>query len=385
MLLAISAGWFLSLGMQMTYPMLLPHIREAYGLDLTTAGLLLSVLFLAYGTGQLPGGLLADRVGEGNIMVVSTLLAAATLALVVIANSVPMLFVATALFGLGTALFAVARFTALADLFPDQLGAATGVTLAAGDVGNSLLPPLAGFVAIALIWQFSFGIAIPLFLLVSVALWATVPARTSGSTSAVDTLSLENASYVLGGLRQRSIVYGTTIMVLYSSIWQTFAGFYPTYLIEIKGIDPTRAGILFGLYFALGVVLKPIAGGAYDRFSTRRTLMALISIGGVTLAILPFVEGFWPLALTTVFVSALLGIGTIMLSYLTAALPDDMRGTGLGSIRTTYRTASSVSPVLFGIAADRGFFNEAFFALAVLACLILLLITRIPEESVVLS
>lgn len=42
---AIAAGWFLSLGVRMVYPVLLPHIRTAYGLDLVMAGLLLTVLW----------------------------------------------------------------------------------------------------------------------------------------------------------------------------------------------------------------------------------------------------------------------------------------------------------------------------------------------------
>lgn len=44
------------MGVRMIYPVLLPRIRTAYDLDLTTAGFLLTVLFLAYALGQLPGG-----------------------------------------------------------------------------------------------------------------------------------------------------------------------------------------------------------------------------------------------------------------------------------------------------------------------------------------
>jgi len=62
-LVAVAAGWFLSIGVRLAYPVLLPYLRESYGLDLTTAGLLLTALWLCYALGQLPGGLLADRFG----------------------------------------------------------------------------------------------------------------------------------------------------------------------------------------------------------------------------------------------------------------------------------------------------------------------------------
>jgi len=60
-LTAVAGGWFLSVGVRMIYPVMLPSLRSAYGLNLTTAGLLLTVLFLAYAFGQFPGGVLADR------------------------------------------------------------------------------------------------------------------------------------------------------------------------------------------------------------------------------------------------------------------------------------------------------------------------------------
>jgi len=55
MLLAVAFGWFLSISVRMIYPALLPEISETYDLTLTTAGLLITVLWIAYAFGQLPG------------------------------------------------------------------------------------------------------------------------------------------------------------------------------------------------------------------------------------------------------------------------------------------------------------------------------------------
>jgi hypothetical protein len=62
-LLAVAAGWFLSLGVRMVYPALLPYLRTAYGLDLGTTGLLLTVLWSAHALGQLLGSLPTDEFG----------------------------------------------------------------------------------------------------------------------------------------------------------------------------------------------------------------------------------------------------------------------------------------------------------------------------------
>ena len=70
-LLAIASRWGLSLGVQLACPVMLPHLRSVYGLTLASTGALLSVLWVAYALGQLPGRMLADRYGEGAVMVVS--------------------------------------------------------------------------------------------------------------------------------------------------------------------------------------------------------------------------------------------------------------------------------------------------------------------------
>lgn len=69
MLVSTSLGWGLSLGVRTIYPVLLPHIRVAYELDLRTAGFLLTVLFLLYELGQFPSRILADRFGGRAILI----------------------------------------------------------------------------------------------------------------------------------------------------------------------------------------------------------------------------------------------------------------------------------------------------------------------------
>ncbi|OIB55566.1 MFS transporter [Natrialba sp. SSL1] len=378
-LAAVAAGWFLSIGVRLAYPVLLPYLQDAYGLDLTTAGFLLTVLWLAYALGQLPGGILADRLGEGNVLVASTVISAATLGLVAVASSAPVVFVATACFGFGTALYGVARFTILSDVFPDNDGTAIGVTMAAGEVGNAVLPLVAGAIAATVAWQFGFGLAVPVFGLAAVFLWLVVPNRTSGESSAVDSMSLETARYVAVQLRRRAIIVVTAIQILTYCIWQAFTGFYPTYLIEIKDFSPAVATGLFSAFFALGIVVQPVTGNLYDRFGIRRSLPAVLGVIAFALAALPFLEGFWPIVGGTILLSSILGYGTMTLTYMTAAFPADMKGTGLGFLRTFYMTIGAASPVLFGALADRGFFNEGYILLAVLAVGAMVLVYWLPE------
>lgn len=371
MLLTIAFGWFLSISVRMIYPALLPHLRSGYDLTLTTAGLLLTVLWLAYAGGQLPGGILADWVGERLLLIASSLLAATMLAFLIIADSAIVLFLATALFGVGTALYGVSRFTILNKIYPDQLGTATGVTLAAGDLGNAVMPPAAGFVAAAVTWQYGFGFAVPLFVLAAVGLWATLPRRKSTPTSLSESHALND---VIPTLSQPIVLRGTMLLVLWSVIMQAFIGFYPTYLIDIKGLSAQIATVFFGFFFALGILMKPIAGRAYDRIGVRFPLLMIMSTTSLALVALPFVGDVWLFVFLTVLASSILGFETIVISDLTRRLPDGTQGTNLGALRTVYIGLGALSPVLFGAIADRGYFDEAFLGIAVLAGVVVLVV-----------
>lgn len=363
----------------MIYPVLLPNIRATYGMSLSMAGLLLTALWLAYALGQLPAGVLADRVGEGRIMMISSLVSVGMVLLIVSAQSVPILFVATVLFGLTTALYGVARFTSLSSLYPKHDGAAIGMTMGAGDMGNTLLPPIAAFVATAFAWQYSLGLAVPMFALTAVGLWIFVPAQTSDST-AIESVSLDTIRYVFSEIRQPAILVMATIQILIYCVWQALTGLYPTYLIEIKGFHPTTASVVFGFFFALGVVVKPLSGTAYDRFGAQKPLRGMLTVLVFALTALPFVEGFWSVVLVTIPLSGVLGYSAITLTFMTGGLADDVQNTGLGALRTTYMAVGALSPTLVGTLAEWGYFDEAFFLLAALTVIALVVSLRITAE-----
>ncbi|MFB6312146.1 MAG: MFS transporter, partial [Salinirussus sp.] len=106
-------------------------------------------------------------------------------------------------------------------------------------------------------------------------------------------------------------------------------------------------------------------------------------IGGVmaaSLATLPYVTGLVPVIAVTALASAVLGYGTVTLAYVTTALPETARSTGLGVVRTTYTTVGASSPVMFGALADRGYFDEGFLVLAGLSVVLVMLALTAPER-----
>ncbi len=367
------------MGVRMVYPVLLPQIRRAYDLNLTSAGLLLTVLFVLYGLGQWPGGLLADRLGERAILTGSSIVSALTLLVVVGADSTVMLFTATALFGLSLSFYAVARYTVLTGLYPDQIGTANGVVSAASDAGQSAIPPIAGLIAGFLAWEFGFAFSIPFFLLIAWVLWVVIPEASDGGSDG-ETPS-ESPLEALRSLKlvveRPAVTRGAIVLIVIVSVWQAFTGFYPTYLIEIKGLSAFRASVLFGLFFALGIAIQPLSGIAYDRLGIRKTLTAFLGVFAAAMVALPAADPFWAVLALTVLSAALLGAPTTTQSHLLVILPDDAQGSGLGLLRTISFTIGAASPVAFGAVAERGFFDEGFLVMGGLAVATVLLVQRL--------
>jgi MFS family permease len=379
-LVAIAGGWGILLGARMVYPVLLPYLRDSFDISLTVAGFLVTVLWLGSAVGQLPGGVLADRYSERSVMTAGAVVVAAALVVVVTAPTTLVLFAATGLVGLGQSLYPIARITILSDIYPDRIGSALGVTMATGDLGQTVLPPVAGVLAAAFVWQAGLLFIVPLLLVAGLFVWATLPSAPDADDAA-DSAPSAGLRGVVADLRGSNLLFVSFILFLYILIWQSFTGLYPTYLVEVKGLSSSAAGVLFSGFFAVGVLVKPLAGAAYDRIGMRNALVAVLVGPIVGLASLPFVEGFWSLAAVTAVVSTMLGSGAITQSFLSEAFSEDVRGTGLGVVRTSVATLGAAGPVLFGGIADRGYFDEGYLLLAAVLVVVVLLTLRLPTSA----
>ena len=158
-----------------------------------------------------------------------------------------------------------------------------------------------------------------------------------------------------------------------------FLGFYPTYLIEVKGFSPSLASALYGLYFAVGTVLQPVAGVSNDRFGSRLTLTAVAGLFTIGLVAIRFAETLALLAVVTMFISNRNGVGVVTNTYIADALPDDIKGAGLGLLRSSWLLVAATGPTFVGYLGDAGQFEDAFLVLAGAAAVATGLALFVPE------
>ena len=363
-LLTIAFGWFLGLGVRLAAPTLVPYIRADFGIGLSTAGVLLSTLWVTYALLQFPGGVLGDRVGERNVLAASSALAIVALVASAIAWSTLALFAGFVLLGSATGVYATTRFTSLSDIYPDRTATAIGLSSAAGNVGTVLLPAAAGLLAAAASWRVGFAAAVPFFALAAVGLWFTVPARTSGHESAVDELSAATVRRFVAAVTNRRTLVFTATMLLMSFVYQGFTSFLPTYLVSMKALSESSAAVVYSAFFAAGILVQPLGGAAADSLGERPTIIGFSLASAIALGLLLTADGFWALVVVAVAASAQLGFWPIAQAAVVDTLPTEMQGSGFGFLRTGYLVVAATSPAVIGTMGDWGLFDEAFLLLA---------------------
>ena len=362
-LLTVSVGWALTIGARIVYPALLPGVRADFGFGYATTGMLVGLVWASYGLLQFPGGLLADLTDHRTALVSGVGLTALGIVAVAAAPTVAPFVLATAVMGAGTGIYGPSRVAVLSNTFSDHESTAISISQAAGNVGNAVLPAVAGLLSAYAGWRLGFGFLTPLLVLVGVGLWIAVPVTTTGGEG-VPVRSL--LARTRAALATRPVFSGTALLLLIMVVYQSLTGFLPTYLVDETGLSPAAASMVYGGFFAAAVVMQLAAGLLADRIGIRPTLALFAGLSLPGFVVLIGADGRLALLAGVVLLSGLLGCFPPAHAYTVGTVPEGVQGTGYGLIRTVYIGCGAAGPVLSGLVVDRVSFSAALAALGVL-------------------
>lgn len=377
-LVAIALGWLLILGTRITIPVLLPGIKDTFGINNATAGFVITVIWGVYGLSQFPAGLMTSRVGDRITLIVSLAITTVSIGALGVAPYFSLFLVVAALVGVGNGLFGPTRGTLLSSIYPENASTAIGITLAVGSLGAAGLPILAGVLVNRVGWRFTVAGATPLLLAATVLAWRVVPLTTSGDESAFSLRHLMDTVSVVG---RRPVALGVGAKTVRMFVYQGLTAFLPTYLITTKGVTSLTASALLSLLFVSGAVAQLVGGRAVDRLDYRRVLVALSVGSAVPTLMLPFVSSTAVVAVVVVLIGIQLGIAPVTNTYIIDALPNDTRNGAWGFLRTTYFLLASTGSVFVGTLADAGHFDDAFWILGGLLFVVALIFVFLPRLS----
>jgi MFS family permease len=335
------------------FPTLLPAIREYFGYDLKTAGLLSTIFTLGLAVAGFPAGYLADRFSRKAIILVAMLIYSMfTLATIYAYGFWDMVFY-RAMTGVGEGMQMAALFAAIGNFFHRKRSFFIGWLIVAYGVGAFLGPRAGAMLSqsadgwqVPFVWFTFTGLAVAAIVLVFVPKSFTEHAGPQ-TTAALDEAAIAHVPETLGS---RNIILGVVGCVILGYSLYGFIGLYTTYLKDALHFPPSDAAAAFS-FFGLGGFVSFIGGWLGDRFQQRWVtavafgLLALVGYAMYNLAaslpwqsFLSFMTG--ALASGFVFVN--------LLSLMQRSVRPHMVGRASGIFLTSLFAAASTAGYLMG-------------------------------------
>jgi MFS family permease len=253
------------------FPTLLPAIREYFGYDLKTAGLLSTIFTLGLAVAGFPAGYLADRFSRKAIILVAMVIYSMfTLATIYAYGFWDMVFY-RAMTGVGEGMQMAALFAAIGNFFHRKRSFFIGWLIVAYGVGAFLGPRAGAMLSqsadgwqVPFVWFTFTGLAVAAIVLVFVPKSFTEHAGPQ-TTAALDEAAIAHVPETLGS---RNVILGVVGCVILGYSLYGFIGLYTTYLKDALHFPPSDAAAAFS-FFGLGGFVSFIGGWLGDRFQQR--------------------------------------------------------------------------------------------------------------------
>lgn len=361
----------------------IPFIAADFQLSPLAMGGVLSAFFAGYALMQIPGGLLADKLGPNRVMTASIAGWSIFTALTGAASSLPALMAIRVLFGVCEGPFPSTASKTIAVWFPpNEAGRANGVQLAAVTIGAALAPAIVAPAILGWGWRAVFYALLLPGLLMTLLVWMFIKDSPSPAASAqIAARGSAGRIPLIQVLKMPTVVWCAVTLFGASLASSALMNWLPTYLLQARGFSTAKMGLWASLPFLPGAVGYYLGGHISDKYFSRRRhlpiLVGLIGAGAMTYIAAGATSGEWAVAaLAAAFLFhsiASAGIFTLPI----VAVPAAAVGVAFGIVNTVGQLAGLLSPLLVGYALDvtHGNFHWVFGCIAgvfaVAACAVL--------------
>lgn len=369
------AAFFVTLFSRLVIGPVVPEITDSLSVSKSQIGMALTGMWAATALVQYPGGVLGDRHGERNVILVALGLTGLGCLLLAVSPNFLLFAGFVVLVGLGSGLYVPASTALLTKTF-DNTGRALGFHIAGGNIAGIAAPITGTMLAVRYGWRAA-PLVVALFCVPVYLLFSRHVRFTEGVRAGESMRSLFDPRRGLEILLRPPILFSTLLGTIGAFAFQAITSFLPTFLVEHWAFSVTGAGMLFGVVFALSVTCLPIVGSLSDRIGRDRAFLLSFALLSSGIAILVFGPDPWFVYPGIVVVGAGISWGGVLQSRYMDHLLDDERGTGFGTIRTATGLLGSLGSVVTGVVADLWSWPHAFgVVLALLAIAIVLLLVN---------
>jgi DHA1 family multidrug resistance protein-like MFS transporter len=364
--------------MQQSFAVMLPAIKETFGISPIQIGALMTAKEIAMGVSSLPGGVVSDRLKRyrGIIMAVCMALFGLSWLLIGTATIYSHLIVGMVFVSIATSVWHLPSMAEISRRFSDRKGASLAIFGIGGSFGDIFGPVITGILLGLLAWQKVISIYASIPLLMTLwFIWAFRGGRRaeqSEDLSAGKNVDLRTQIKIVKGYFKTTAIWKVNLVAgLRGMCYTIYVTFLPLFMKEDLGFSSQSIGFHFGLLWAVGIVASPLMGHLSDRLGRKPVLVpALLCSGILTILLALFGKG--------IMFTVIIGMLGIFLrsdyALLSAAILDivgkTVATTMLGVLSFLRFIMASISPLIAGYLYQNWgmtaalFFTAALFAIS---------------------
>lgn len=358
-------------------------VAPILGISNTAVGSFMSAFFIGYVVTQIPGGIMADRVGTKYVLSAGVLVTGLASIGMSMIDSYSIGFAIRILTGLGAGVVMACCSKTIAEYFDQsERGIAFGILLCGPTVGLTIANKLGVYLLTAYDWQTAFRVTGFIAIAIAVLVFVFVKNIKSQPLPAGEKSSLLDGVKTVFSTRNLTAVCLAGFFFMFLSLGTaTWANSYLTTI----GFDKVTAGSIMTLYSIAGILSSLLTGFIVKwlKLDTKTYLIGIfILIGIVTLLF-----GFQ----TNLNVLMIVGFAFGFVSYLPNAhlnaltlkyAPQHLAGSVMGVQNCIFQLASILSPIVIGFSVDlTGAFRACWFTLAAAPLLGIVFLFMIKDKN----
>jgi MFS family permease len=346
--LLILSGTLTMLAGGFVWPIFAPYVREEFTATIQLVGLAVSGYFLLRMFSEFPIGVLSDRVGPKTPLIAGRVFALVGSFICYQTGNIWALIFARVLWGVGDASFFCIGMSYVSRLFTsEQRGRALGFFQAVELLGSFIGQTAGGFVAANYGPRMNFLVCVGLSL-VTLAMVTAIKGSQGVSVRPNAKPSLIPTAGELRKVLSQTVIAACVInlgcMIINNGLLGTVLPIYATEELMI----PIASYALLVSGSTVGSVAGNLVGGFLsDKMGRRRILAAGLVIGAVSVFGLSLFTSFTPLMVVMFLKGVFWGIVySVIPAFIADAVPDQVRGTGIGTYRTFMDMGGLVGPII---------------------------------------
>lgn len=339
-------------------PPLFPVLMAEFDLSFSQVGLLMTVFFVVSGIGQASAGFVVDRLGARPVLFVSMLLFTAAAFMASMANSYAGLVLVSVLAGLGNAPFHPVDFSILNQrVSTPRLGHAFSVHGLTGNLGWAAAPVFLVGIATLSDWRTAYQAATVMYLCVlALLIWQRAHLKTE-----VVILSPHAPKGSDLAFMKLPVIWWCFAFFLLSTMTLAVVQTYSASILKaVHAVSLEAATFTLTAYMLCGAVGMAVGGFVAAKSAyTERVVGA--SMGAGALLMLLAATG-WMGGIGTMVVLAATGFavgiaGPSRDMMIRRATPKGATGRVYGTVYSGLDVGFAVSPLIFGVFMDRGWYD----------------------------